>query len=346
METIAVKIGGSLEVKEAKLPCNPLISVIIPVYKVEPYLRKCLDSVLAQTYANLQIILVDDGSPDNCGKICDEYAGKDKRIEVIHKENGGLSDARNAGLGIMKGEYVAFVDSDDWVLPKYIEDMYENLKKYNSDLAISGIAYFYEHNKEYKYPYNMKTREGVWNREQAINKLMYQNEFLPSAYVKLYKVKLFETIKYPKGMYWEDLATAYRLFFACDKISYLDDKNYFYVQRRGSILHKPSIKKMNDALDILDEMLKWIKENMPVCEKSAICRLVGLNFHIYHSLLKDKNEYRNEIARIEKNIKKYRYEIIFDLKIKNKIRIACLLSYLGFGILGCIFKLFKANGEI
>ena len=325
---------------------NPLISVIVPVYKVEPYLRKCVDSILAQTYTNLEIILVDDGSPDNCGNICDEYAEKDKRVKVIHKENGGLSDARNVALDVVKGEFVAFVDSDDWVLPNYVKDMYENLVKYGADVSIGGITYYYEQKNIYKNPYNMKFKEGVYNREEAINTLMYQNDFLPSAYAKLYNVNLFKTFRYPKGIYWEDLATAYKLFFLCDKISYSDDKNYFYVQRQGSILHKPSTKKINDVLNILDEMLEWIRENIPACEKATVCRLVGLNLHVYHGLLKDKSEYENKIIRIERNLKNYRSQIIFNLNVKSKIRIACLLSYFGFYILATIFKQFKANGEI
>ena len=325
---------------------SPLISVIIPVYKVEPYLRKCVDSVLAQTYANLEIILVNDGSPDNCGKICDEYAERDERIKVIHKENGGQSDARNVALDVMKGEYVAFVDSDDWVLPGYVGDMYENLKRYEADLAIGGIAYFYEQDKNYKCPYNMKTKEGVLNREQAINVLMYQNEFLPSPCAKLYKASLFKTFRYPKGIYWEDLATVYKLFFMCSKISYSDDKNYFYVQRLGSTLHKTSKKLIYDVSNVLDEMMEWIEKNIPACKKSATCRFVGLNLHVYHGLIKNKNEFKNEIKQIEDKIKKYRWQVMFDKNAKKKIRLACCLSYFGFGILGFVFGVFRRNGEI
>ena len=115
---------------------QPLVSIIVPIYKVEPYLRRCLDSIVNQSYTNLEIILVDDGSPDNCPQICDEYASKDNRIKVIHKKNGGLSDARNAGLDICKGEYISFVDSDDWVDEKYIETLLDLAIKENVDIAI------------------------------------------------------------------------------------------------------------------------------------------------------------------------------------------------------------------
>ena len=116
---------------------NPLVSIIVPIYKVEPYLRRCLDSIVNQTYTNLEIILVDDGSPDGCPQICDEYAAKDKRIIVIHKENGGLSSARNAGLKIASGAFISFVDSDDWVNDHYIETLYLAQNKFNADLVIA-----------------------------------------------------------------------------------------------------------------------------------------------------------------------------------------------------------------
>ena len=124
-----------------------LITIVVPVYKVEKYIDRCVTSILNQTYKNLQIILVDDGSPDNCGKICDEYAKKDNRIEVIHKENGGLSDARNAGINIAKGKYIAFVDSDDYVSNDYIEYMYKILKKENAKISICELQIVWKNTK-------------------------------------------------------------------------------------------------------------------------------------------------------------------------------------------------------
>ena len=119
-----------------------MISIIIPVYKTEPYLRKCVDSVLAQTYTNLEVILVDDGSPDDCGKICDEYAAKDSRVKVIHKENGGLSSARNCGLDVATGKYIGFVDSDDWIDPDMYETLLGLLLRYDADIAEGSYRFF------------------------------------------------------------------------------------------------------------------------------------------------------------------------------------------------------------
>ena len=306
---------------------NPIISVIIPVYKVEPYLCKCVDSVLTQTYADLEIILVNDGSHDNCGKICDEYAERDERVKVIHKENGGLSDARNAALDVMKGEYVAFVDSDDWVLPSYIGDMYENLRKYNSDISLSGIVYVYENNKK-DMVLAVSNSEGLYSQKEAVENLFYQKGIYPSAYSKLYKAELFKSIRYPKGKLNEDSAVTYKIFCLSDRISYTNANNYYYLQRTGSIENSRfSLKKM-DAIDIVDEMLAWIGENKPEYKKAAICRFVGMNLRIYREMIRSKGEFSADRKRIVNNIKKYRLQVIFNAEVKLKVRLTCCLSYL------------------
>lgn len=311
---------------------NPLISIIIPIYKVELYLRKCVDSVLAQTYTNLEIILVDDGSPDDCGKICNEYAEKDKRVVVIYKKNGGLSDARNAGLDIMKGEYVAFVDSDDWVSQKYIGDMYENLRKYDADISLSGTIYVYENNKK-DTVLPISKNEGLYTQKEAVENLFYQKGIFPSACSKLYKTELFDTIRYPKGKLNEDSATTYKIFCLCNKISYTNANNYYYLQRIGSIENSLFSPKKMDAIDIVDEMVVWISENKPEYKNAAICRLVGMNLRIYREIIRSNGKFLTEKKRITNNIKKYRRQIIFNVNVKLKIRLACILSYLRFGIL-------------
>lgn len=306
---------------------EPLISVIVPVYKVEPYLRKCVDSIIAQTYTNLEIILVDDGSPDNCGKICDEYAEKDDRVRVVHKKNGGLSDARNAGLDIMHGEYVAFVDSDDWVLPNYVKDMYDNLVKYDADISVSGTVYVYENNKK-----NMilavSNIDGLYTQQEAVENLFYQKEIYPSAYSKLYKVKLFKNIRYPKGKLNEDSAITYKIFCLCDKISHTRANNYYYLQRAGSIENSKFSHKKMDAIDIVDEMLIWIGENKPEYKNAAICRFIGMNLRIYREITRSKEEFSAERKRIKANINKYRLQVILNAKAKLKVRLACCLSFL------------------
>ena len=211
---------------------KPLVSVIIPVYKVEPYFRRCLDSVINQTYTNLEIILVDDGSPDNCPQICDEYALKDRRIVVIHKENGGLSDARNAGLNICKGDYITFVDSDDWVDLQYIEELFRLLTESDSDIAIGEN--FQTNNIQSRPCYVINSF--VYTSKEA---LVHLFENTHAAFIiscgKLYKKELFSKLRFPVGKYHEDEYTTYILFYHSKQIAYTSQVLYYYYQRSDSI---------------------------------------------------------------------------------------------------------------
>jgi len=213
---------------------NKLVSVIIPIYKVEPYLIRCLDSILNQTYKNIEIILVDDGSPDNCPQICDEYAAKDNRIIVIHQENGGLSAARNTGLDIAKGEYISFVDSDDWVHLQYIEVLLTSALKENADIIIGNHIRvnnsLIQHEDKYL---NIKSYRSL----DALNILIYK---APDSFVvswsKLYKKELFNNVRFPLKQIHEDEFTTYQLFFYSKKISYTSKTLYYYFQRPDSIM--------------------------------------------------------------------------------------------------------------
>lgn len=205
-----------------------LISVIVPVYNVEKYLRKCVDSILAQTYTNLEIILVDDGSPDNCGKICDEYAAKDSRIKVIHQENGGLSAARNAGLDVATGDYIGFVDSDDYIAPDMYEKLYQAIEIYNSDIALCGFKKF-----------ELESRTEVYEK-----KLLYRDEFLKEllleniksyAWNKLYKKSLFDNVRFPEGELFEDLKIMHLIGEKVSAVSFTNKILYYYRIRQGSI---------------------------------------------------------------------------------------------------------------
>ena len=210
-----------------------LISVIVPVYKVEAYLNKCIDSIISQTYKNLEIILVDDGSPDNCPKICDEYAKKDKRIKVIHKKNGGLSDARNNGLRIATGKYIGFVDSDDYIDDGMYEYLYSLIKKYDADISTCGYRNF----GEYEYDDLVPKEEMCIDKIEALKKLSEDAIVKNYAWNKLYKKELFidNNIEYPVGVIMEDVATTYKLFELCNKIVIGNNIFYNYLRRGGGI---------------------------------------------------------------------------------------------------------------
>ena len=230
---------------------QPLITVIIPVYNIEAYIEKCIRSVIGQTYKNLEIILVDDGSSDNSGLICDKYAKKDTRIKVIHKKNGGLSDARNAAIDIAAGEYLTFIDGDDYVANSYVEMLYELINE-GYDISICGYKDIYETDSDiYE-----DTNEGIKVKPnkilkmsscEALKMMLYQKFFDTSAWGKLYKNQLFGGgIRYPVGKLFEDLGTTYKLFLASKKIIYCDTKMYFYLQRGGSISNDKYNTRKND----------------------------------------------------------------------------------------------------
>lgn len=227
------------------------VSVIIPVYKVEPYLNKCVDSVINQTYRNTEIILVDDGSPDRCGEICDDYAAKDCRIKVIHKQNGGLSDARNEGLKIATGEFISLLDSDDYWRPTYLEKSYRYLQDHNVDLVVFPLCSFSEDGAILKELNSGRVQK--FTTEEAL-KMMFTNRFPWCAQGKLYKRELFDGIMYPVGLLMEDKATTYKIFERCNRILFVECADYMYLIRQGSIMHSAFDKRQLQTLDIQEEL--------------------------------------------------------------------------------------------
>ena len=210
----------------------PKLSIIVPVYKVEQYIHKCVDSILNQTFTDFELILVDDGSPDNCGKICDEYAQKDERVRVIHKENGGLSDARNFGLKEAKGEFVSFIDSDDWV----DLDLYSDVLTYADANKLDVVCFdVYEVKGEKIKHHNRYDENKIFSGDDALYKIL-TDEIDNSACDKVYKRILWENVGFPVGRCFEDVATTYKVFHKANKVGYYQRAYYYYVKREGSIV--------------------------------------------------------------------------------------------------------------
>ncbi|KNY26828.1 glycosyltransferase family 2 protein [Pseudobacteroides cellulosolvens] len=212
---------------------NNLVSVIIPVYKVEEYLNRCVKSVLAQTYRNLEVILVNDGSPDCCGEMCDGFAKIDRRVRVIHKKNGGLSDARNAGVEIASGEYLTFLDSDDWVHEEYIEKLYNLLISTESDIAACNFIRTSREDISLNTS-NIEIHEfsNIEALEQLTGKFYVP---LVVAWGKIYHKDLFRTIRYPVGKVHEDEYIAHHLLFKAKKVVFTTEQMLYYWQRKDSI---------------------------------------------------------------------------------------------------------------
>ena len=227
---------------------NDLISIIVPVYNVEKYIEKCVNSIINQTYRNIEIILVDDGSKDRSGEICDELKLKDNRIKIIHKQNGGLSDARNAGMKIANGNYIGFVDSDDYIKEDMFETLYELCKKYNSDISIVSYYEIY-HDKVIGVRDSKKLYE--LNKIDAMKEILIDRAIQSYAWNKLFKRELFEQIEFPTNKNFEDIATTLLLFERADKVVLLEDPKYYYVRRDDSIVGNRNYKTYKDYLDVI-----------------------------------------------------------------------------------------------
>ena len=237
---------------------SPLISVIVPIYNVERYLEKCIHSILNQTYQNLEIILVDDGSPDNCGAICDQYSAVEQRIKVIHKQNGGLSDARNKGIDAATGEFLVFVDSDDAILSEMIEKLYRRIVIDQSDMAFCGykqVNLYGELLSEVALPDKVLT---------GFDALKVSYESLGVLYTitwnKLYKRHLFQSIRFPVGKYHEDEYTSYLIIDQCSRISIIREALYIYYQRADSIMQEVYSVKRLDGIEASYERYIYYKK--------------------------------------------------------------------------------------
>ena len=215
---------------------NPLISVIVPIYNVEAYLPRCLDSIVNQTYQNLEIILVDDGSPDNCGAICDEYASRDSRIRVIRKENGGVSSARNAGLDVMQGEYLTFVDPDDWLSLDAVQVLYDRLVEDGSDMAIGRHTDVYADGRENDGFCRWMT-DCIFTPNEIFAALGDRQRFAVTSWSKLYRRELFLDLRYPPISCGEDNWIYPYLIQKCRRVSSVDHLVYYYYQFEKSIMH-------------------------------------------------------------------------------------------------------------
>jgi glycosyltransferase involved in cell wall biosynthesis len=239
---------------------EPLISVIVPVYKVEPYIARCVDSILSQTYTNLEIILVDDGSPDNCGAICDEYMRKDDRVTVIHKENGGLSDARNVGLTTMNGEFMTFVDSDDWLPTESIECLLRLIQAYGAQLAIGSSDRQDDNGNSVPSVDNVYRGTAVLNKKEAMADMLQHG---CSAWARLYHRSIHEGILYPKGEINEDEAIVLRILDRCERVVVTEQVVYHYRCRVNSITTNAFSKEKLIWHDHCAKNLRWIREHQP-----------------------------------------------------------------------------------
>ena len=277
---------------------NDKISIVIPIYKVEKYIDQCIQSVLNQTYQNLEIILVDDESPDKCPEICDQYAKADERVKVIHQKNLGLSGARNTGMQYITGNYVLFLDSDDYLALDYCEQMIKMAQNENADIVVGEIISVDDDGRLLDDKTGLHFEQSkTMNNAQAMRQLIEQTEMKGYAWGKLYKRAVAEGIKYPVGKVYEDRFTLPLYFQRAQRISLCKHAVTYYRMRTTSISHDVSIKKLNDLLEAEEWMIGFCKENYPELVATMESVYFGRYIHLW-ILLYDagKNEEVKELV--------------------------------------------------
>lgn len=299
---------------------SELISVIVPIYNVEKYLARCVESIRRQTYSNLEIILVDDGSPDACPQMCDQFASADARIKVIHKPNGGLSDARNAGIEAASGRYIGFVDSDDYIHPQMYMELWKSLKAEEADIAVCGVKKVFNDSGDILDQPENTAR--VYSGKEAVANIFDAALYLQSvvAWNKLYRRELFDGVRYPVGKIHEDEFTTYELFYKSDKVVYNTGIYYYYYQRADSIMGERKISFSSDGLEAYEQMADFFKENgeshiLQLIRYRYLCLLkkyikelqkTGQRGHAESLWKKYKEEYRKSIRSIRKRKRRFR----------------------------------------
>ena len=305
---------------------EPLISVIVPVYNVEKYLAECVNSIIGQTYKNLEIILVDDGSTDTSGKICDEYAEKDDRVKVIHKENGGQASARNVALDVCKGEYITFVDSDDYVDLQYIDYMYKLLKKYNVNISGCKLRLlFFNGNFETQ---EKELVEKIEPQEVFFENLLYSKRAAGQCGY-LHKRELFDNLRYREGIIFEDSDLVYKVFLKCDNVAISNNQLYYYRLRQGSTTNSSFDSKKLGLIDVSEKMCDFILDRFPKLEVAAASKMVWACYSTLNQLYKSKVVDKNTEKMILDKARPYEATVLFDKKASMRDKLGIIMRKFG-----------------
>lgn len=300
---------------------NPTISIIVPVYNVEKYLDRCIQSILNQTFKDFELILVDDGSTDNSGFICEKYKEMDNRIVVIHKENGGLSSARNTGLDIAIGKYIGFVDSDDYINENMYEILYNEAIKNNSDVVVSDFEKVCENKEHINYKLDKYEIEN-YNNIEALNQLFEsKNVIFIVAWNKLYKRQIFNNLRYEEGKIYEDEFIIHKILYESKITTFIDLKLYYYVQRENSITQSKFSVKNLMAIEAMEDRIQFFKKmkKIDLMQKSEVL-YIGVFFRSYNKVKENLSEYKKEFKKYKKyfnrNIFNFLENPLFGYKAK------------------------------
>ena len=315
------------------------ISVIVPIYKVEQYLNRCVESIINQTYKNLQIILVDDGSPDKCGIMCDEWAVKDNRIKVIHKKNGGLSDARNAGLDVSKGEYVSFVDSDDWIDEGFLEALYNKMQETNADIVTGGIKMVWDNGTE---KFMTPPHEMTLDNKNAMLAIIKESDLKQPVWYKLYKYEIAKEY-FKKGVLHEDDFWSYKVIAKANKVVVMDQPYYYYRQRPLSIMSQSYSLKRLAEVESRIERQEFLLKNYPELADEGYINLLFAAFYQGVEVIDNlKGAERNIILKkIGRELNRFSFSKEGYHQIKNTYKIWILMSKISFRYTCYLRKILK-----
>lgn len=314
-----------------------MISVVVPVYNVECYLEKCIQSILAQTYEDFELFLIDDGSTDASSVICDKLAREDHRIHVIHQKNQGVSFARNNGLECATRKYVTFIDPDDYIDRNYFFNMLSSIERENTDVVVSDVVLVNEDGRVVNSYIPDLTNETL--SEELLITSLYERELIPTVWGKLFKRSIWKNVRFPVGyVLFEDVWTLYRVLCGAGRISICHEARYYFCLRQGSAERSAFNSGKTKALDLCEDMMEDARQKRS-CElyQAIIAKFTSLSFHL---LLKLKKREHEEIYdRCLSNIKQYRWGVFCNSRAKLKVRVACLLSYGSIYIVKHIFSL-------
>lgn len=312
---------------------KPLISVVVPVYNVGEYLAPSLDSLLAQDYPNLEILLVDDGSSDGSGALCDGYAARDSRVRVLHQENQGQAAARNHGVAAARGEYTAFIDSDDYVAPNYISYMAGLMEETGAQIGICTLSEC-EPGQEW---HPVESREvQVMTASQALETMLYQRSFTTSPCCKLYPTRWLQETPFPTGRIYEDLGTIYKLLARAEKVVYGPSVLYCYIQTKKSTMRCSFSPRAFDHKTSADELYAFVEERYPQILPAAVSRRFSAYCQVIGRMAGVEG-YQAERKALWDQICRDRWQVAKNPRTRVKNRIAALLTLLGCGTFGRIY---------
>lgn len=317
------------------------LSIVVPIYKVEQFLNKCVESILAQTFTDFELILVDDGSPDGCGQMCDDWAQKDVRIRVVHKENGGLSDARNAGIDIAQGDYIGLVDSDDYIKPDMFEVLVGNLEANNADISMCGYADVYADGIRKE---SRDRKVYVWDQQEAIHQILMGKLLSVHAWVKLYKRELFEHVRYPKGKISEDAYIIMDLLDQVETAVFTPYSAYYYVHRGDSINTSKYREIDLTRIEAHEKNYKYVCRNVPQYQKLGYERYLGAVAFVGSKMaLSGVKETNPDCKRVFLTLRKNILKIVSGEYFSRKRKLSISVMVISKKIYAAVFRRLNVN---